>query len=140
MTILKNVGAVLLGMFLGGVANMGLILVSWQIWPPPEGFDMNDQAQLADFVGTLPAAAFAFVMVAHLAQALVGGWIAARLAASRPRVLAMIVAVLTLVGGVMNLTTLPAPAWMWLEVPLYLVVGWFVGDLEARRRAALPTA
>ncbi|MCA9712732.1 MAG: hypothetical protein KDK70_43285, partial [Myxococcales bacterium] len=64
-----------------------------------------------------------------------GGWTAARLGASRPMVLAMIVGVVSLVGGIMNMMQLDLPTWMVVELPLYLVVAWLAGRLEHRRRA-----
>ncbi|MCB9664665.1 MAG: hypothetical protein H6732_11175 [Alphaproteobacteria bacterium] len=134
MAVLRNIGAVVAGLFLGSVANMAVIQLSWSLWPMPEGLDTSDYDALGAYISTLPTQAFLLVMVAHLLQAGLGGWVAARLGASRPRVLALVVAALTLLGGVANLLMLPAPVWMWVEVPLYLAVGWGVGTLELRRR------
>lgn len=74
---------------------------------------------------------------AILAQAAGGGWVAARLAGSRPLVFAMIVGVLSLAGGVMAMSMFDSPAWMKVELPLYLVLAWGVGTLEVRRRESL---
>ncbi len=134
--IVRNIGAVILGLFVGSLANMGVIMLSTKIWPMPEGLDMYDTQQMAAYVATLPAAAWGFAMAAHLSQAFVGGWVAARLGASHPMRLALIVAVLTLLGGVMNAINLSPPAWMWIEMPLYLVVGAAAGHLEVKRRAS----
>jgi MFS family permease len=134
--MLRNVGAVLLGLIAGSCVNMALILLnSYVLFPMPEGMDMNDADQMNAYIATLPAVAFLVVIVAHLGQAFVGGWIAARLGKSRPMVLAMILGVLTLAGGVMNAMTLTTPTWMYIELPLYLVVAWAAGTLEVRRRA-----
>ena len=81
MGVLRNIGGFLAGMIVGSVVNMGVLSISWAIWPLPEGMDMNDPAQLADYVGGLPAAAFALVLVAHLGQAVAGGWLAGRMGA-----------------------------------------------------------
>jgi hypothetical protein len=87
------------------------------------------------YVATLPFTTFQVVLVAHLGQSFFGGWAAARLAGSRPLPLAMIVGVLSLAGGVMNMMTIKGPTWMYIELPLYLVVAWAAGRLELRRRA-----
>jgi hypothetical protein len=84
----------------------------------------------------MPAAAWILVFAAHLGQAFVGGWVAARLGASRPMLLAMIVGVLSLAGGVMNAVRLSMPAWTWIEMPLYLVAAWAAGRMEVSRRAS----
>lgn len=136
MGLLRNIGGFLAGIVVGSAVNMGVLSISWAIWPLPEGMDMNDPAQLADYVAGLPAAAFALVLVAHLGQAVAGGWLAARIAA-RPFALAMIVAVLTFAGSLYNLLVLPGPVWMWVELPLILGAGYVIGRSEAGRREKL---
>jgi hypothetical protein len=49
--------------------------------------------------------------------------------------LALVIGVLSLLGGVYNLATIGGPAWMWIEAPLYLVAAWGAGAIEVRRRA-----
>ena len=139
--MLRNVLAVIAGLFVGGCLNMGIIeLNSTVLYPMPEGLDMSVPEQFNAYLATLPAAAFVVVMVAHLAQAAVGGWIAARLAASRPRVLAMIVGVFALAGGIAMMIIIDSPAWMMIELPLYLALAWGAGTFELKRRAAAPAA
>ena len=138
--MLRNVGAVFVGMFVGGVLNMAIIMANMALFPAPEGLDFNDAVAMADYIASLPQAGFILPWVAHLTQALVGGWIAARLGASRPVLLAMIVAVLTMLGGVANMLQYAGPWWMYSEFPLYLAAGWAAGTVEQRRRDSLPTA
>lgn len=130
----RNVGSVLLGLIVGGIVNGALIGVNGALYPPPPGTDTGDPTQLAAYVATLPATALLVVIVAHLLQAGIGGWIAARLGTA-PMALALIVGALSALAGVANLVMLGAPAWMWIEVPLYFVVAGGAGRLEARRRA-----
>jgi hypothetical protein len=134
--MIRNVGAVLAGLIVGSAVNMAFILLNTMVlFPMPAGTSMNDPAQMQAYIAGLPAAAFLVVIVAHLGQSFVGGWVAARLGGSRPVPLALIIGVLSLVGGVINLLSLHGPLWMWVEVPLYLVVAWLAGGLEQRRRA-----
>ncbi|MAE27404.1 MAG: hypothetical protein CMJ87_00285 [Planctomycetes bacterium] len=136
-TMIKNIVAVLVGLAVGMGVNMALIsLNAYVLFPMPGGTDMYNQEQMAAYVASLPAVAFLVVMVAHLGQSFVGGRVAARLGATRPMLLAMIVGWLTLAAGVANLISLPGPLWMWIEVPLYLVVARKAGQLEVARRAA----
>ena len=129
--MLRNVIAVIIGLFAGMALNMGILEINYLAYPIPEGLDINNPAQLQDYLDTLPALAFLAVMAAHLAQSFGGGWVAARLGSSRPMLLAMIVgawgAMITMVKG---------PAWMAIELPLYLVVAWIAGRMEQKRRAA----
>ena len=88
--MLRNIGAVIAGIIAGSVINMGFIMLnSYVLFPMPEGMDMNDPAQFKTYIATLPVLAFFVVLVAHQGQALVGGWVAARIG-SKPMVLSMI--------------------------------------------------
>jgi hypothetical protein len=37
----------------------------------------------------------------------------------------------------MNALQLTIPTWMWLEMPFYLLLAWYAGNIEVKRRAAL---
>jgi hypothetical protein len=76
--------------------NMGIIQLNMHVlFPMPESMDMNNPEELSVFMATLPVTVFLVTMVAHLGQSFVGGWGAARLGASRPMLLAMIIGVLS---------------------------------------------
>ena len=137
--MMRNILAVFAGLVVGSFLNMGIIqLNTLVLFPAPEGMDMSDTEQLAAHIATLPAAAFVVVIAAHLTQAFAGGWVAARLAASQPRRLAMVVGALSLVGGVAAFFMFESPTWMLVELPLYLAVAWAAGTLEVARRARRP--
>ena len=89
------------------------------------------------YVATLPAHAFVTVLAAHVGQAGIGGWIAARLGASRPMLLAWVIGALTLIGAAYNQVALAGPAWMWVDLPLIVAATWYAGQAETKRRAAL---
>lgn len=99
-----------------------------------DGIDMEVPEQFNSYLASLPTTAFVVVMFAHLSQAAVGAWVAARLAKSRPRLLAMIVGVLSLAGGIAAMTMFDSPGWMKVELPFYLILAWGAGTLELRRR------
>jgi hypothetical protein len=130
----SNILATVVGLLVGSAVNMAIISLNTALHPMPEGIDPNDMAQFRKYVETLPVSALLAVMLAHLGQAFVGGWVAARLAATRPMALAMIVGSLSLVGGLMMMMMVPHPAWMWIELPLYLVVAWAGAMIELKRR------
>ena len=124
----------MLGLIVGMAVNMALIMVSWALFPMPDGMDMNVPAEMNAYVATLPVTAFFIIIAAHLGQSFVGGWVAARVGASHPVVLAMIIGVLALMGGVANMMMIEHPPWMYVEVPLYLVVAFAAGKLVERSR------
>jgi hypothetical protein len=134
--MLRNVLAVVAGMIVGSALNMGLIQLNMRVlFPMPAGMDMNDAAQFNAFVAGLPTLAFLVVVLAHLGQSFVGGWVAARLGASHPMRLAMIIGLLSLAGGIMAMMMIRGPDWMLVELPLYLVVAWLAGRIEQKRLA-----
>ncbi len=136
--MIRNILAVIVGLAVGMAANMALIMLNaYVLFPMPAGMDMNDLEQLQGYIATLPMMAFFVVMAAHLSQSFVGGWVAARMGSSQPMLLAMIVGFVTLAGGIMMFMDVQGPAWMFIELPLYLVVAWLAGRMEVRRRAGV---
>jgi len=136
--MLRNIIAIFVGLIVGMSANMAIIQFNMLVlFPIPEGVDFNDPAQLNAFMSTLPTGAFLMAMLAHLTQAFVGGWSAARLGASHPIHLAGVIGVVSLAGGISAMTMIDGPAWMIVELPLYLVLAWCAGKIEVNRRAKL---
>ena len=137
--LIKSVGALVCGLAVGMCVNMALIQLNMTVlYPMPAGVDMNDPVAFGSFIQGLPAQAFALVLVAHLGQSFVGAWIAARLAPTRPMLLAMVIGALSLLGGILAMAMIPGPAWLAVELPLYLVVAWLAGRREVQRRALRP--
>ena len=135
--MVRNVLAVLAGLAVGMAFNMSLVMLNaYVLYPMPEGTTFEDTEKFQEYVDTLPLPAFLVVLLAHVGQAFFGGWLAARLAGSQPLALAMIVGALSMVGGILNMLSIQGPSWMWIEVPLYLVLAWVAGSMEMRRRAA----
>ena len=132
--IVRSILATIAGLVAGNLANMAIIQINTVLHPMPEGIDTSDMVKFGEYVAGLPMSALLTVTVAHLSQAFVGGWLAARLAASRPMLLAMIIAGLTMVGGIAMMMMVPHPAWMWIEVPLYFVVAWVAANVAVGRR------
>ncbi len=125
-----NTLAVVAGLFVGMVVNMALITLNSKVlYPMPEGVDFKDKERFQAYISTLPAPAFLIVMAAHLGQAFVGGLVAAWLGESQPITLAMIVGSISLLGGIMMMRTVKGPAWMVIELPLYLVLAYAAGAM-----------
>jgi len=135
--MIRNICAVLVGLVAGMVFNMLIVMLSTVLYPMPEGVGFNDREGLAAYIETLPVTAFLIVMLAHLGQAFVGGWIAAIISRNASMLVAMIVGSLSMIAGIYNLSTMPVPAWMWVEVPLYLIAAYAAAKIELGRRPVL---
>lgn len=114
-------------------------LLSAALYPPPPGTDLTDPAVLADFINAAPVTAMACVIAGYALAALLGGWVAARLARPHPRTAAMIVGGMVLLGVVLNFAMIPHPTWMLFSgVLLPLPMAW-LGTRLAGRQAHPPT-
>ena len=143
LTLLRNIAAVITGFCIGGIVNNFIIKLNALIFPMPEGMsfsDMQDKEKLPailEWFESLPQSAFILVLVAHLSQAFIGGFVAALISNKKHAVLvAMIVGVLSLLGGIIVFMLIPGPAWLLIEMPLYLVVAWLAGKLVLRKFGA----
>lgn len=133
----RNILAVFAGLVIGMALNMIIISANLILFPMPEGLEMSDQEGFQAWTATLPESSFILPIVAHMAQAFGGGWVAARLCASTPMGAALVVGVLSLAGGIYNALSLEIPTWMWLEMPFYLILAWAAARIEMKRRTAV---
>jgi CHASE2 domain-containing sensor protein len=129
--IIKNILAIFLGIFLGGVVNMSLILVSGSVIPTPVGVDMTTIEGLRDAQHLLQPQHFVFPFLAHALGTFVGSYLAARIAANNKMVFAMAIALLNLIGGITAVALIPAPLWFDILDLLvaYLPMGYFAGKI-----------
>jgi len=134
--MIRNICAVLVGLVAGMAVNMLISVLAMQLYPMPDGVGFGDAEAMPAYFESLPATAFLIVMLAHLGQAFVGGGIAAIISRNASLLVALIVGSLSLMAGLYNMMSLPHPAWMWVEIPLYLVAAWAAGRLVLARRAA----
>ncbi len=107
-------------------------LLSAALYPPPPGTDLTDPAALADFINTAPVTAMACVIAGYALAALLGGWVAARISRRHPRLAALIVGALVLLGVVLNYTMIPHPTWMLVSGVLLPVPMAWLGTRLAR--------
>ena len=137
--ILIAIVAVIVGLFIGGTVNLGTGMLNVLIFPMPDGVSWNDSEAINEWIKDLPQSAFILVLVAHVSQAFVGGFVAALIAKRNMMCVAMAVGVLSLAAGIMNLLMIPAPSWLWVEMPLYLVAAWVAGKLVVSMRSKTST-
>ena len=109
-------------------------LLSAALYPPPPGTDLTDPAVLADFINAAPVTAMGCVIAGYALAALLGGWVAARIARAHPRIAAMVVGGMVLLGVILNYTMIPHPTWMLVSgVLLPLPMAWLGARLAGRR-------
>lgn len=109
--IARNVGAVLLGLLLGGLVNMALVIVGPVLIPPPDGVDMTNTEALSQSIHLLEPKHFIFPFLAHALGTLTGALTAYLIALSYRRVLSYTIAAFFLLGGIAASSMIPAPTW-----------------------------
>jgi hypothetical protein len=129
--ILKNILAVVAGIVVGSMVNMGLITISGSVIPLPEGVDPSDMESLKSSMHLFEPKHFIFPFLAHALGTLAGALVAALIAASHKMKFALGVGAFFLLGGIANVFMLPAPSWF-IAVDLvlaYIPMGWIGGKL-----------
>ena len=129
--IVRNILAVVAGAVLGSMVNMGIIMISGSISPPPEGADVTDMESLAASMHLFQPKHFIFPFLAHALGTLVGAFLAAIIAASHKMKFALGIGCFFLVGGIANTFMLPAPTWfIALDLIIaYIPMGWIGGKM-----------
>lgn len=135
--LLRNILAVIAGLVVGGLVNMGLIILGGKFLPPPAGVEVNDIASINAHIREYSVPQLLAPFIAHAAGVLVGAFLTVRLAASRHLALALIIGALFLLGGIMAVRMIPnAPMWFNVLdlVVAYIPMAW-LGAKLARKNA-----
>jgi len=109
--ILKNIGAVVAGLVVGSIVNMGIVMLSGSVIAPPEGGDITTMEGLKATMHLFEPKHFIFPFLAHAIGTLVGAYVAAKLAATRNMTMALIIGVFFFIGGSINVSMLGGPLW-----------------------------
>jgi len=110
--IIRNILGVIAGCFVGMIVNFAILKLGNGIVPPPDGVDPNDINSMKANIHLYEMKHFLVPFLAHAGMALFGGFIAARIAASYQMVMALIVGLFSLFGGMAMVMMLPeAPTW-----------------------------
>ena len=109
--IIRNIFAILIGLFIGGMLNMSIIIISGDIIPPPEGADVTTMEGLKAAMHLFEPRHFIMPFLAHALGTLAGAIIAASIAATHKKTFAFVIGVFFLAGGIANVFMLPFPIW-----------------------------
>ena len=135
---IKNILAVLAGIIIGGIVNMGIIMISGYVIPPPEGVDMTtaEGIKAAVDADVLQSKHYIMPFLAHALGVLVGAVVATLLGASHKFRLAMVIGVFFLIGGIMAANMIPAPTWFIVLdlVMAYIPMAWLGYKLVTRKK------
>jgi len=134
--VLRNVLAVVAGVAIGGVVNMALVTVSTSLIPPPAGVDVNNTESLRNGIHLFEARHFVMPFLAHAIGTLAGALATYLIAATHKALLAYVIGVVFLCGGVAASFLIPAPGWF-IALDLfaaYLPMAWLGIQLGTRMK------
>ena len=129
--IIKNILAVLVGAIAGSAVNMGIIMISSSIIPPPEGVDNTTMEGLKAGIHLFQPKHFVFPFLAHALGTFAGALLAAIIAANRKMLFALVIGGFFLAGGITNILMLPSPIWFTVLdiVGAYIPMAFLAGKL-----------
>lgn len=132
---LKNFLAVVAGLILGSLVNMGIITISGAVIPPPAGADVTTTEGLKASMHLFGPQHFIFPFLAHATGTFAGAFVAAWFAASNKMRMALLVGIFFLVGGITSVFMLPSPTWFTVLdlVGAYIPVAYLAGKLAGSR-------
>jgi len=133
--IIKNILAIITGMILGSAVNMGIIMISGSIIPPPAGADITTTEGLQASMHLFEPRHFIFPFLAHALGTFGGAFIAALIAANHKLKFAMGIGVFFLAGGIASVFMLPSPLWFTILdlAGAYIPMGYLAWRLAAGR-------
>tara|TARA_R110002049_G_scaffold296540_3_gene484714 strand:+ start:1855 stop:2265 length:411 start_codon:yes stop_codon:yes gene_type:complete len=133
--ILRNILAMVIGLFVGGTVNMGIITISGSIIPPPEGADTTTMEGLKAAMELFEIKHFIFPFLAHAIGTLVGALLASLIAVSHQLKLAMVIGIFFLIGGITMVLSVPSPLWFTIvDLGLaYIPMAWIGWRITEKR-------
>lgn len=106
-----NFIAVLGGLVIGSIVNMALVSLGGELIPPPIGADVSSMEELKKAMPLFTAQHFLFPFLAHAMGTLCGAAFAAKVASTHKLIIALVIGVAFLAGGIMMVFSLPSPMW-----------------------------
>jgi hypothetical protein len=137
--IIKNILAVFAGIILGSVVNMGIIMLSSSVIPPPEGANLTTSEGLKASMHLMLPKHFIMPFLAHALGTLVGSFIAAAIAATNKMKFAIVIGAWFLLGGIVSVFMLPSPIWFTIVDLLvaYIPMAYIAGNIMENRNQTI---
>lgn len=109
--IVRNILAVIAGLFVGSIVNMFIILMSNSVIPPPHGADNTTMEGLKATMHLFEPKHFIFPFLAHAIGTFAGAATTVIIDVSLKQKLALIIGGFFLFGGIVSVCSLPSPIW-----------------------------
>jgi len=104
---IRNILAIIAGVAVGSMVNMGILSLTNSIIPPPEGVDPTDFESIKANIHLYEAKHFVMPFLAHALGTLAGALVACLIGVSHYKRLAMVIGFWFLLGGLVMAYLLP---------------------------------
>lgn len=133
---IRNILAIVVGALVGGALNMGIIMISASVIPPPDGADVATMEGLKESMHLFEPKHFIIPFLAHALGTLLGAFIAATIATTHKMRFAIGIGCWYLLGGIINVIMLPSPLWFTLVDLLlaYIPMAYLAGKFATRNK------
>lgn len=130
-SIARNILAIISGLIIGSVVNMGIIMISGSVIKPPNDADVTTMEGLKASIHLFEPKHFLFPFLAHALGTFAGALIAAIIAVNNKMIYALVIGIFFLMGGIINSFLLPAPKWfIFMDLMLaYIPMAWIGGKI-----------
>ncbi len=126
--------ALVVGIIFGSIVNMGFIMLSAVVVPPPNGIDTTNMDGLLEAMPLMQPKHFVMPFLGHAIGTLVGAWLAAQIAPSNKLSLSMAIGAWFLIGGVYMIYLVPTPVWFVIvDLALAYIPMAYMGYALAKR-------
>jgi len=134
--ILRNVIAVIAGVLIGCALNMGIIMISGSLIPPPEGADLKTMEGLKAAMHLMQPKHFLMPFLAHALGTFVAAFITCLIVKSNQMKFALGIGIWFMIVGILNIVMLPSPLWFAIVdlVFAYIPMGYLGAKLVLRNK------
>ena len=132
--IISNTLAIILGFIIGSAVNMGIIMISGSIIPPPNGADITTMEGLQATMHLFEPKHFLMPFLAHAIGTLAGAFLAARIASKHKAKFGLTIGFIFLAGGIVSVVMLKGPMWFNITdlVLAYIPMAYIGSKLASR--------
>ncbi len=134
--MLKRILSVIVGAVVAMFIIGGLEQVLPLIYPGlPSHVDINDKKAMAEMMASMPAGAFAWLLMTYVLGSFCGGFVAGLIAAKKRKEMALAIGAIVLVGAIVNFAMISHPAWFVATALILYIPSAYLGGVTVNRFA-----
>ena len=124
--MLRNIGAVLLSVFIGSMFVGLMVRLNLSLYPMPENLTLENEAGLKEHIESLPSKAFYLVIAGHVLGATIAAFISSKLAESHKFLMGIAGMIIMSVATMSMFLTFPHPIWVIIVDLLGVMIFGFI--------------